>query len=113
VQQMRATIAQLQTELQQLRTTLAVRDQQLVDARAELDRRERTFREDVATERREAERQAARAVYYHALYIGAVPEGQRQPSYSAVVGRSEQQRGDRMPPPPPPAPQTHEGGSQS
>lgn len=69
-------LQQLHIEVQQLRTTLVIRDQQLVDVRAGLDRTERTYREEVAIEHREAKRQATRVVYYYALYIGAMLKGQ-------------------------------------
>lgn len=79
-------------------TTLAVRDQQLMDARAKLDHQDRIHQEDQA----EIRRKVARAAYYHGLYIAAVPEGQRLTLYSERAGRLDAPT-DRMGPPPPPA----------
>lgn len=93
---------------QQLLDLRAERDQQIADLRAEIARREAMEQ----TEALELRRESARAAYYHELYLQAVPEGERAPSYSQRAGVSDVAFDMRaMPPPPPRAP--HEGGSES
>ena len=46
-----------------------------MDARAEVDWRERAVREDPIEACRDVDRQIAQAVYYQGLYIIANPEG--------------------------------------